>query len=345
MLKKKIPWMILFVVIAAFSIWTVTMQSKNFSWEELKNVLQNINVPWITLAIISMTGFIFFEGFALNCLTSGLAGKKSLGSATIYGAADVYFSAITPSASGGQPASAFFMILDKIPAAITTVILLVNLIMYTFALLFCAVIVVIFNGSLFTLFNLPGKILILVGVVVLFILATVFWMLLKKEEIIKRIALFLIGVGAKAHILRRPTKKRAKLDQIMLQYEECSDAINGKRSMLFKAFVFNLLQRISLSFVTVFSYLAIGGDINNFFRVWSIQIFTTLGSNSVPIPGAMGVHDYLLLQGLGTLSDVTNAANLELISRGLSFYVCVIISALIIICGYLYRKIKNSKEV
>ena len=54
---------------------------------------------------------------------------------TVYGGADVYFSAITPSASGGQPASAYFMIRDGIPGYAATVALLINLVMYTLSLL------------------------------------------------------------------------------------------------------------------------------------------------------------------------------------------------------------------
>ena len=52
----------------------------------------------------------------------------------LYSAADIYFSAITPSATGGQPASALLMVGDGIPTAVTTVVLLLNLAMYNLSI-------------------------------------------------------------------------------------------------------------------------------------------------------------------------------------------------------------------
>ena len=63
----------------------------------------------------------------------GYPAKRSHG--FVYSAADVYFSAITPSASGGQPASAYFMLKDGIAGTAVMAALLLNLIMYTLAIL------------------------------------------------------------------------------------------------------------------------------------------------------------------------------------------------------------------
>ena len=82
-----------------------------------------------------MLGFIYFEGEALRVLVRhmGYPAKRSHG--FVYSAADVYFSAITPSASGGQPASAYFMLKDGIAGTAVMAALLLNLIMYTLAIL------------------------------------------------------------------------------------------------------------------------------------------------------------------------------------------------------------------
>ena len=51
-----------------------------------------------------------FEGEALREIVFHMGYPTKHKDAFVYSAADIYFSAITPSASGGQPASAFFMI-------------------------------------------------------------------------------------------------------------------------------------------------------------------------------------------------------------------------------------------
>ena len=51
-----------------------------------------------------------------------------------------------------------------------------------------------------------------------------------------------------------------------------------------------------------------------------------LGSNFVPIPGAMGIADGLLLDVFMELCEgAASATNLELLSRAISFYLCVIL--------------------
>ncbi len=335
MFKKNIRFMILFLVIACLSIWAVSSRSQSFSINQLLMELSHAKPGWVGLAILFMPGFIIFEGLAVSCLTKGLSGQNHPIKGIIYGAADVYFSAITPSASGGQPASAFFMISDGIPAAHTTVILLVNLILYSISLLLFGSIALIFGRNIFMAIDLPGRVLIIFGTIVMIGLLAIFWLILKKENIIYAIFFFFIRLGGKLHIVRKPQKHIDKLERVTRQYKNCSEAVSGKRKMLLMALVWNLLQRFTQSMVTVCIYLAMDGSIEKAGQVWNAQMMASLGSNSIPIPGGMGVADYLLLQGLGTVKGVKNVVNLELLSRGLSFYGCIIVSIVIIIGGYL----------
>ena len=110
---KKIIGVIVVSVFAIITIYTV-FQGSGISLNELTASLKEASWEGILLASVSMLGFIYFEGEALRVLVRhmGYPAKRSHG--FVYSAADVYFSAITPSASGGQPASAYFMLKDGI---------------------------------------------------------------------------------------------------------------------------------------------------------------------------------------------------------------------------------------
>ena len=69
-----------------------------------------------------------------------------------------------------------------------------------------------------------------------------------------------------------------------------------------------------------------------------------LGSNCVPIPGGMGVTDYLMLNGYCRLMTRDEAFRLEILSRGLSFYICIIVSLIAVIAGYIIRQKKLKME-
>lgn len=341
--KKKLIWAIVSLIIAGLSIWAVIAQSAQFSLEEFGLFIAQSNKWWLFAAFICMFGFIWFEGLAIIRISSALGYKKSIGRGTIYGAADVYFSAITPSASGGQPASAFFMMRDKIPGTVTTVTLLVNLIMYTLALLCLGLIFTVVRFDIVIEMSVWSKALIIFGVAVLIMFAVLFYLLLRRAKILYSICDKLLKFLAKIHLLKNGDKKRAKLNATMEEYQECAREIHGKRAMLLEALFWNIMQRLSQFGVAFFVFLARGEGIQKAWDVFATQCFVSLGSNCIPIPGAMGVADYLMLDGYSNIVGGDMATNMELLCRGMTFYGCIILSGLIVICAFVFTKKKGKK--
>ena len=90
-------------------------------------------------------------------------------------------------------------------------------------------------------------------------------------------------------------------------------------------------------------YMAMGGSIKLAPVILAIQCFVTIGYNCVPVPGGMGVADYLMVDGFSDLMSMEDALHLEVLSRSISFYFCVALSAMIVLAGYL-RQRKREKE-
>lgn len=344
--RKKILWMVISLILAGLSIFAVVSQSKSFSIKTFYNDINNAHTGWIILAVVCMIGFIVFEALALKCIIKGITGKSNFLQSFLYSSSDIYFSAITPSATGGQPASAFFMMKDGIPGPIVTVSLIINLIMYTLALVTIGIVTVIIRPTIIGNFSFVSRIIILAGLLVLIGLAILFFLLLMKERIVYSMADKAIRLAGKLHLIRHVDRKLDKLHKTMSDYHETVRIAHGKIDMLIKAFVFNLLQRLSIMSVSVIVFIATGGAFSQAIDVWSIQSFTTIGSNCVPIPGAMGVADYLMIDGFSSLPEIASPANLELFSRSLSFYSLIIFSAIITLAGYLdqRRRLKNKKK-
>ena len=323
--KKKLLWTFAFIAIAALTVWAITSQNKGFSLDSFLAFLKGADPVWIIAAVGGMLVFIIFEGLALLCICKAFGYKRNLAKGYSYSVADIYFSAITPSATGGQPASAFFMVRDGIPGSVVTVSLLINLVMYTFAILILGIVCFLMNPMIFLSFSTLSKILIIVGIAAQIVLATVFILILKKDKLLHGICDKVLCVLAKLHLIRKLEKKREKLTKWIQSYKECAAAISGKRAMLVKALILNVLQRASLISVTVFAFLASGGSVSSAADVWVIQSMVVLGSNCVPIPGAMGVADYLMLDAFTQIMAATAAVNLELLARSVSFYFCVVL--------------------
>lgn len=339
-IKKIIGFVIVFIL-AVITIYTV-FRGSGISLTELAASLRKASWSGIALAAVSMLGFIYFEGEALRVLVHhmGYPAKRSRG--FVYSAADVYFSAITPSASGGQPASAYFMLKDGIPGTVVMTALLLNLVMYTLAILSIGAVDILIFPEVFWHFSIGCRLLIVAGCLALAGLGILFYLLLKKQEWIRSIGLSFVRFLQLLHCRHLAGRIERKLETSIEKYGNCVDIVlNGKR-MLVKVYLLNLLQRLSQIIVTLFSFLALHGDLRKLPQLLATQIYVVLGSNCIPIPGGMGVTDYLMLKGYRQLMDREASFGLEMLSRGISFYVCIFVSMTAVIAGYIAL---NKKEV
>ena len=343
-LKNRIIWTVVFIVIAALSIWAVTAQSGNFSLEKFWEFVKNSNPVWLVSAIISMFGFIIFEGVALVYVCHAFGYKTSFKGGFVYSAADIYVSAITPSATGGQPASAYFMMKDNIPGTVVTAALICNLVMYTSAIVVMGIFAALANLGTFFGFSTVSKILIIAGVVTQLVLLLFFVMLLTKKGLMQNICAGFVKFLGKLHIIRKVDKTLLKLQKKMDDYSQKTDLLKGKGKILAVVFIFNLLQRLSQVLVTPLTYLASGGELSKAFDVFVTQIYVLLGANCVPIPGAVGVTDYLMLDGF-EMMGIQNHEFLELFSRFLSFYMCIIICGITLLISCISYSDKKRKKL
>ena len=236
------------------------------------------------------------------------------------------------------------MIKDGIPGAVTTVALIVNLIMYTFAILIIGIFCFILEPSVFLGFNVVGKVLIIVGCVCLVSLALFFMFILFKSNILKRAGFFGINLLNKLRIIRKPYKLKKKLCCAIKSYDGYVGQLKGKQKSIIIALIFNILQRTSVICVTLFVFLAAGGEKELWSLVIVSQCMVILGTNVLPIPGAMGISDYMLVMAFSAIGFSELAAvNLNLISRGISFYICVIICGLSLIARVISYAVINKK--
>ena len=342
-MKKKILWAVITACLSVLTIYALFYNS-GLSLSELWQDIEEASPIWLVPAALCMFGFIFFEGRSLVLIlrTLGYPAKKRRG--FLYAAADIYFSSITPSATGGQPASAYFMHKDGISGVAVTVSLILNLTMYTLAIFTLSILSLICFPGVFMSFELPGKILILIGIAMMILMSIFFIILLKKQSILIKTANIIISILRKLHMKTAADKLHSRLDTVIENYNECVVTLAGKKKLLIKTYFLNILQRASQILVTVFCYFAIHGNIGDGLRVFAIQTYVVMGSNFIPVPGAVGISEFLMYIGYTMLLSDEAAYSLAILSRGISFYTCSIISIITVIFGYIIIRYHRRNE-
>jgi hypothetical protein len=187
-------------------------------------------------------------------------------------------------------------------------------------------------------FSTVSKAFIITGFIILSGLSAVSVVLLKKDSLIFRPLKAIINKLYEKKIIRNRDGRIAKLEKIRNDYRQCSDIISNSKRILFYTFFLNIFQRASQIIVPVLVYNSLGGRRSESVSVFVRQCLITIGFNYVPVPGGMGISDYLMIDGFTEIMGEKMAYSVELISRGITFYICVLISGLITLAGYCVKR-------
>ena len=103
------------------------------------------------------------------------------------------------------------------------------------------------------------------------------------------------------------------------------------------------MQAISIQSVPYFVYLALGYSGYSYIHMLLLQSVVYISVSALPLPGTVGVSEtgFVIMYGLLFPSTIVDTA--MLLSRGLSFYLLVIITATLIVIISIRRKIKQRK--
>ena len=97
---------LLFVALIVITFWIIF---KDQDLGQLADTLKNSNIWYILLGIATMFGFICMEAFNIGRMLKHIGEKSTFIKNLKYAFVGIFFSAITPAASGGQPMQIYYM--------------------------------------------------------------------------------------------------------------------------------------------------------------------------------------------------------------------------------------------
>ena len=333
---RKHLFNILFVlVLLGLTVFILIKSNKELSWADVRAFFSNCNPAYIVLAVGGMLVFLLAEAWSLKNIAKKFGYKTKFVSAFAYSSADAYYSALTPSATGGQPASAYYMVKDGIDAGSTTFILVFNLLGYTaaiFVLGVAAFVISLFTSSggwAFLDFSVLSKVFIIVGVVMQVFLIWLFVACLKHPGAVLKTGGALIALLAKLKFSKKPEILREKLSAMVEKYRYCGEQIKKHRNLFLQTLLLNVLQRGAQVAITAFVFKAAKPQ-TDMLHVFALQCFVLLGYNSMPLPGGSGVFELLYLNVFSTVAffDKPFLVVAVMVTRVISYYGCLIFSGI-----------------
>lgn len=339
--KKKYFFSVIFFVILL--VLTFYLILKNNDIGAVISSLKNISYNYIVIGVILVLGYLFTESIYIKLILKSLNQKIHLWQGFVYSCIEFYFSALTPSSTGGQPAQAYYMHKDGIPFTKSSITLLLNTITFKLVLLFMGFISIFIcpdlifnNSSLFT-------IIFIFGIVVNILIIIACLMLMYSKKWIKNIAIFFINLGYKLKIIKNKDKKIDSFYTHLAEYQESAKYIKENLWLSIKVCLITFAQRLSMFSIAYVVYKSFGYNEYSYIQMVIIQVGVAIAIDSLPLPGGIGASEAMLLLIYNKVFGETQALPAMLITRGLSYYLSLLISGLVVLINHMRITFNKSK--
>ena len=333
--KNQIISLAVLAILVLLTFLTLHSKFEDVNFRHLWKVLIHLDKGYMILAVLAMLAFVVIEGQCLAVIARSLGYKMRLREATVYSAADLYFSAITPSATGGQPASAYYMAKDGIKVSDTTTILVLNILLYTISLLLMGTWGLWVKFDFFMATNGIFKVLFALGMVMQILLVALCLMCMFSRELIRNLGKFVIKCLYRFRFIRYKEEKIEKINGYIDRYQAGVDFVKKKPGVITAALFGNILQRIAFFSVGYFVYRSFGLWQTGYVDMIALQSVLTIAINSLPIPGAIGVSEASFLVLFKGVFPVAALAPAMIFTRGINYYLCFILCGILTIAYHL----------
>lgn len=324
-MKKKALNMLFLAAVFALTLWSV------FKGEDIGKIfgfLKRAKPEYIVCSAFCVISFILCESVIIYYLMKKLSIRTLFSHCCLYSFVGFFYSCITPSASGGQPMQVLTMKKDEIPVAVSTVVLAIVAIMYKMVLVVIGAAVMFLRpqGLMEHLEPVKGVMYVGIGLNVACVAALL--LLVFHPRLVRRASEWALGVINRIRPLKNPRKIADSLDKIVAQYHGAADFFRSNGMVVLGVFGITLVQRVLLFMVTWLTYKAFGLSGCQMSVIMSLQAMISLAVDMLPLPGGMGASENLFLEIFHNIFGAEFVLPGMMVSRGLSFYIQLIISAI-----------------
>lgn len=311
---------------------------KDQDMNELINVLNSAKIQYILIGALVMFIYYLMEAINIRSILKSFGEKVSLISAIRYTFIGFFFSSVTPAASGGQPIEIYYMTKDKIKGANATMALLVQAVGMLVSTISLGIICAILNPELLNGWLVP---LFLLGIGINSIGLTFLNICLFSKKLTKKILNIFIGI-LRFFKIKSVDAKKAKMEEGLKQYNESAEYIKSHKK-LFIISILRVFVQVALYYSVPFLvYKSFGLEGKNLFHLFTMQAVLYCTVSGLPLPGAIGISETVFLTIYGTAFSKEMISGAMLLSRGITFYLYVIVSLVVVLISmFITRNVKG----
>ncbi|MBC2575443.1 lysylphosphatidylglycerol synthase transmembrane domain-containing protein [Peptostreptococcus canis] len=309
---------------------------KDESVDSILQVISSANSNFIILSISMMIFYNLCEGINIWITMKALKIKASFINCLGYGFVGFYFSSITPSASGGQPAQAYFMKRDGITFTSSSLSLMILLFAHQLVIIVLGIIAFFIKPDVSLTYQTGFNILLFYGFISNAIILIGILMFIFSPKLVFKI-LNTVGILLyKVKLIKNREKLHKRIDRSIKEYEAGARYMRNNPIPILCVTIVTIFQILSLFIIPYFIYIGFGLGKYSMWEILLTQAILNIAVSSLPLPGSVGASESVFLDMFkGLFGDLIIPG--MLLTRIANFYFALIFSGIISLIMYVKK--------
>ena len=299
----------------------------------MMDAIRSADKRWLVPGLALVAFFIWGESIIIWYMMRSYGIKLKKRTCFLFSSVGFFFSCITPSATGGQPAQIYYMKKDKLSIPVSTLVLMIVTITYKLVLVVLGALVVIIRPVQIMHYLEPVLGWCYLGVLLnVFCVAFMMFLVFHPTLAANMMDAIIRGLG-KIHLMKRTEYYREKMANAMKQYQDVAGYFRTHKLVVTNVFLITVVQRLLLFFVTYLTCRSFGIDGTGMVTIVVLQGMISVAVDMLPLPGGMGISESLFLSIFAPICGTLTLPAM-VVSRGLSYYTELILSAVMTVVAH-----------
>lgn len=298
-----------------------------------------MNPVYLLLAILSSVFFICAEGMIIWYLMYAVDKRAKILTCMRYSFIGFFFSGITPSASGGQPAQIYYMNKEGMKLSECTVVLMTVATLYKFVLAVIGLLILLFAHRELAGFFGSYIFLYYLGLALNVIVVAILLLVMVKPKAFQSVAMHVEKLLVRMHILKISSSREERLNAFVSRYQETVEFFLKNKHRIVVAAILTALQRISVFILTYFIYLGFAMKGSTPMTVIMLQAAVYVAVEIMPLPGAQGITELMYRRVFAQIFPGSFLTASMCVTRSINFYFVMILSAAITLWCYIRGRV------
>lgn len=332
MKKKKRTSLVRFLYIGATILVIVLIGLLTVDVHEMTSAFAQLNLRWLFACIGCLLLYWVTDGILLYDITSYMYKREPFFHSLKVGIIGLYYGALTPFATGGQPMQVVYMSRREMPVGTATCIVSVKFVVYELSLCALYIVAMIIYGPIFyqnqnAMFWFSTLGFVVNAAAVFFIIMTIV-----NKYLVLRMGKTMIRFLSKVKIVRKKEKVLENFEKTIEDFHIAARYISHHKLRTIGSFVISVINLVIFFAIPFFIYTAFGSPGGkHIIDIIALQSFLYIAISFVPTPGSAGAAEggfhavFAAIFGSGAVFAPM------LIWRFLTYYLMLIVGSILVV--------------